>query len=108
MSTKFASRHTEKTFTTIDAAGELTIVSGNAVQVCGMVFTAGTANTVFTVTNDGTTVLFTVKALAATSVEVSIPWLADAGLRIQADDVSGASADSTEPHVIVFHNSPGN
>ena len=104
----FASRRTEVQFTTIDAAGELTIASGNPVQVCGIVFVAGTNNTLFTITNDGTTVLFRVKVLAASTVEASVPWLADAGLRIQADDVAGVTADGTRPSVVVFHNSPGN
>ena len=99
MSTKFASRTTQKTFTVADAGGEVTVASGNAVQVCGIVFTAVTA-AVFTVTNDGTTVKFLVGVAANTSFEASIPWLADDGLRIQTDQADGS--------VVVFHNSPGN
>ena len=101
MSTKFASRHTRGSFTVADAAGEVTIAGGGAVQVCGMVFTTGATAAVFTVTDDGTAVLFTVAVAASSSFEASIPWLADAGLRVQS------STATNTPSVVVFHNSPG-
>jgi len=96
---KFASRTSQKTFTASGAAGELTVANGDNVQVCGILFTAVTA-AVFTVTNDGTTVKFLVGVDANVSRQVSIPFLADDGLRIQTDQLDGS--------VVVFHNSPGN
>jgi len=102
MSTKFASRHTNAVFTATGSAGELTVASGGAVQVCGMLFTCGGSGaSVFTITNDGTTALFTVQVGANASFELSIPWLADDGLRVQVDQTTGA------PEVTVYHNSPG-
>jgi len=98
MSTKFASRTSQATFTASGSGGEMTVASGNAVQVCGILFTAVTA-AIFTVTNDGTTVKFLVNVAANTSRQVSIPFLADDGLRIQTDQTDGS--------VVVFHNSPG-
>ena len=96
---KFASRTSQKTFTASGAAGELRVANGDNVQVCGILFTAVSA-AVFTVTNDGTTVKFLVGVAANTSLEVSISWLADDGIRIQSDQADGS--------VCVFHNSPGN
>ena len=102
MSTKFASRQTEQTFTVTGTNGEVTVVSGNAVQVCGMHFTGdATDPTVFTVRNGaGTATLFTVNVLADDSYNLQTSWLADVGLRVQCDKTGGAS-------VVVFHNSPG-
>lgn len=101
MARRYASRHTRGSFTASGAGGEVTIAGGGAVEVCGMLFTTGATAAVFTVTDDGTTVLFTVALAASSSFEASIPWLADAGLRVQS------STATNTPSVVVFHNSPG-
>ena len=94
----YASRTTQKTFTASGSAGELQVAGGDNFQVCGILFTAVTA-AVFTVTNDGTTERFLVGVAANSSFELTVPFQADDGLRIQTDKTDGS--------VCVFHNSPG-
>ena len=94
----YASRTTQKTFTASGAGGELTVAGGDNFQVCGILFTAVSA-AVYTVTNDGTTEKFLVGVAANTSFELTIPFQADDGLRIQSDQSDGS--------VCVFHGSPG-
>lgn len=98
---KFASRHSTQLFTTSGVPGALTVVNGEPVQVCGITFSTTTANaTVFTVTDASDTALFVVNLAASSSFEHSVPWIADAGIKIQSNRADG--------RVVVFHNSPGN
>ena len=99
MSIKFASRRSHKVFTATGSAGALTVASGNAVQVCGITFTAVSA-AIWTVTDTDDTTLFVVSMTANASFEESIPWLADNGIKVQSNKTDGS--------VVVFHNSPGN
>ena len=94
----YASRTTQKTFTASGSGGELQVAGGDNFQVCGILFTAVSA-AVFIVTNDGTTEKFLVGVAANTSFELTIPFQADDGLRIQSDQSDGS--------VCVFHGSPG-
>ena len=94
----YASRTTQKTFTASGSGGELQVAGGDNFQVCGILFTAVTA-AIFTVTNDGTTEKFLVAVPVSSSFELTIPFQADDGLRIQTDQSDGS--------VCVFHGSPG-
>jgi hypothetical protein len=100
----YASRSTYKLFTVADAAGALTVASGGAIQVLGLVFTCtSTTDTVFTVTDASDNTLMVVavpKPAVSSSVSVEIPFMADAGLKVQSSATNGS--------VTVFHNSPGN
>jgi hypothetical protein len=99
MSTKFASRRSHKVFTATGSGGALTVASGSPVQVCGIAFTSVTTS-IFTVTDADDTTLFIVAATAGTTRQVSVPWLADNGIKVQNSQTDGS--------VVVFHNSPGN
>lgn len=98
---QFASRRSYKALTVAAAAGALTVAGGEPVQVCGFIVLNTTTDTIWTVYDASDTVLFTFQhATAKTSHEYTIPWMADAGIKIGNDKGTGA--------VTVFHNSPGN
>jgi hypothetical protein len=101
MSDRCAPRHTTKVFTVADAAGALTISSGQAVHVYGMNLYAGTAAAVFVITDAADAVISRVAVGANSSVEVTVPWIADAGVKVQVSAVAGS------PTATVFHNSAG-
>lgn len=95
----FASRYSHKELVT----GDLTfsVVSGEPVQVRGMVFDNGTGTSIHININDAAGVdIFHINVPACSSFEMSIPFLADKGLQITSD-FGGID-------VTVFHNSPGN
>lgn len=96
-----APRHTTKVFTAADAAGALTISSGQSVHVYGMNLYAGTAAAIFVITDASDNVISRVAVAANTSVEVTVPWIADAGVKVQISAVAGS------PTATVFHESPG-
>jgi hypothetical protein len=93
-----ASRHSSKTF----GAGDLTltVASGAPVTVYGIWLSNVTDSDehLFTIKDAEGTVIHNVEVLADTTVELSVIWLADAGIT-----VTGISGDG----VTVFHNSPG-
>jgi len=93
----FASRTSYKAFASGDLT--LTVASGDNVQVCGMILRAVTA-CIFTIKNTAGTTLFTVSVESNSSLELTTPWIADAGVA-----VTSAQEDAT---AVVFHNSPGN
>ncbi len=95
----FASRVTSKNLVTGDLT--LTVVSGEPIQVCGILFDNTTGTSIDVTINDGSgTKVGSINVPACESFEVRTHWLADAGLQL----VAGA----TGIYVTVFHNSPGN
>jgi hypothetical protein len=93
-----ASRHTSKTF----GAGDLTltIAAGAPVTVFGIWLSNpdDAAEHLFTIKDGAGTTIHPIEVAPDTIVELSVQWLADAGIQI-----TGVSGDS----VTVFHNSPG-
>ena len=95
---RVASRHTYKAVSTTDTT--LTVESGAPVHVYGMKLTAGAAMTTFTVEDGaGSETLETIKVASGTTLECSVPWLADAGVRV--------TTDKDASYVTVYHNNPG-
>ncbi len=94
----FASRRSPKTFTVAGVAGALTVAGGEPVNVYGIEFQAVTA-AIFTVTDASNTTLWTFSLPANQSTCVEIPWVADAGIKVQTNQTDGS--------VCVFHNNPG-
>ncbi len=95
----FASRRTFKSLVTGDLT--LTLVNGEPVQICGILFdnTTGTSIQVDINDADGTK-SGSVNVPACESFELETHWLADAGLQLVA---SSGGIDVT-----IYHNSPGN
>lgn len=80
----------------------LTVASGNSIRVCGIHFTGAVASaTIFTVTDNDDTTLYTVHLLTGgTSYEISAEVVYSNGLKIVSDKVAASCA--------VFHTSAGN
>lgn len=95
----FASRRTSQNLVT--GALTLTVVNGEPVQVCGIVFDNNTGSAIqVTINNADGTKVSSVNVPACESFEIQTHWLADAGLQLVAE-CGGI-------YVTVFHNSPGN
>jgi len=95
----FASRRTTKLLVTGDLT--LTVVSGQPIQVCGLLFNNTTGSTIRININQGDgTLMWTVDIPAFEFREIQTHWLADTGLQLVAT--------GTGSYVTVFHNSPGN
>lgn len=95
----FASRRTFKSLVTGDLT--LTLVNGEPVQICGILFDNNTGASIHVTINDADgTKSGSVSVPGCQSFELETHWLADAGLQLVAD--------ATGIDVTVYHNSPGN
>jgi len=101
MAERCAPQHTTKTFTATGAAGALSVASGGFIHVYGIWLYAGTGNATFTITDASDNVIGRYYLAANTSDELTVYWIADAGIKIQISAVAGS------PTATVFHNAPG-
>jgi len=100
---RVASRTTYKNLITGDFT--LTIASGGAVQVYGMILTPGATDTTFTIKTAagvtlGVILINSTDTAGRNTLELTTHWLADKGVSV--------TADVNDSHVTVFHGNPGN
>ena len=94
-----APRNTSKAFASDDLT--LTILSGGPIHVYGIWLSNPTAGALsFNIyEGDGTTLINTVDVSLTSTLELSVPWVADKGLVI--------TAQAADTFATVFHNSLG-
>ena len=98
MASHMAARHTSQSLVT--GALTMTVASGLPVWVYGLWLNNTTGNEVDFSINDGAgTLIQTVTVPANNFVELTVPFIADAGIQVVAG--------TTGVHATVFHSSPG-